>query len=264
MSRFIDDTRSTKTAEGRHETSINDRWAINGNPNGGYLMAIMARALAEETDAGPASILTANFLSRALPGPAEILIEPMARSSQYQRYQLRLLQEGSERVRCLATLRSGGAECAEVRYEAGPAPLAARSHCVPVPRIPNFSLFERIELRMDPSCASWFGGELSEKSENRGWIRVEEGLRWDLPSLLLLADSMPPAVLASHGMVAWVPTLELSANIRALPRSEWLNCSLRTRFVTCGMLEADGELWDEEGNLVAISRQVAHLRIAAR
>ena len=73
-------------------------------------------------------------------------------------------------------------------------------------------------------------------------------------------DSMPPAALATQGMNAWVPTIELSVNIRNLPQTNRLKCSLRTRFITCGLLEADGEVWDEKGNLAAISRQIAQFK----
>lgn len=52
----------------------------------------------------------------------------------------------------------------------------------------------------------------------------------------------------------------LTVSIRNLPASRWLNCALRTRFVTCGLLEADGEVWDEAGRLIAISRQIAQVR----
>ena len=93
-------------------------------------------------------------------------------------------------------------------------------------------------------------------------IMVEAALRKSAKKStpIVTADSLPPGILASHGMVAWVPTIELTVNIRNLPKSRWLNCSLRTRFVTCGLLEADGEVWDEKGNLVAISRQIAQIR----
>jgi hypothetical protein len=82
----------------------------------------------------------------------------------------------------------------------------------------------------------------------------------DLLSLFLIIDAMPPAVMATQGVTAWVPTIELSVNIRNLPASKRLKCSLRTRFITCGLLEADGEVWDEEGNLAAISRQIAQFK----
>jgi hypothetical protein len=79
-------------------------------------------------------------------------------------------------------------------------------------------------------------------------------------SMFLIADSFPPAILASQGLAAWVPTIELTVHVRHVPETEWLKGMFRTRFVTCGLVEEDGEVWDEEGNLVAISRQIAQYR----
>ena len=62
-------------------------------------------------------------------------------------------------------------------------------------------------------------------------------------------------------MGAWVPTIELTVNVRKPPASQWLKCIFRTRFITCGLLEEDGEVWDETGALVAISRQIAQYRM---
>jgi hypothetical protein len=91
-------------------------------------------------------------------------------------------------------------------------------------------------------------------------MRFKGGNPYDLLSLLLIADSLPPAVMATHGIVAWVPTIELSVNICNLPQLSWLNCCLRTRFITCGLFETDGEIWDEVENLIAISRQIAQVK----
>ena len=51
--------------------------------------------------------------------------------------------------------------------------------------------------------------------------------------------------------------MELTAHVRARPAPGWLACSFATRFVTGGFLEADGEVWDATGRLVAQSRQLA-------
>ena len=83
---------------------------------------------------------------------------------------------------------------------------------------------------------------------------------FDIFSILLVADSFPPAVLTSQGMVAWVPTIEFSVNIRNIPTTQWLKCIFRTQFITCGLLEEDGEIWDATGRLIAISRQIAQYR----
>lgn len=73
-------------------------------------------------------------------------------------------------------------------------------------------------------------------------------------------DSLPPAVMSSQGMVPWVPTLGFSISIRNVPTSLWLKGRFQTRFITCGILEEDGEQWDPSDNLVAISRRIAPYR----
>jgi len=82
-------------------------------------------------------------------------------------------------------------------------------------------------------------------------------------SIFLIIDSFPPPILASHGIVAWVPSIELSVNVRNLPKTKWLKGIFRTCFVENGILEEDGEIWDGNGGLVAISRQIAQFRKAA-
>jgi hypothetical protein len=49
-------------------------------------------------------------------------------------------------------------------------------------------------------------------------------------------------------------------NIRKIPTTDWLKCGFRTRFITCGLLEEDGEIWDQKDELIAISRQIAQYR----
>jgi acyl-CoA thioesterase len=102
---------------------------------------------------------------------------------------------------------------------------------------------------------------LVEKSEHKGWIRFKDDRPYDDLALLLIADAFPPPVYVSQGLAAWVPTLELSVNIRKRPASQWLQCIFRTRFITCGLLEEDGQVWDETGELIAISRQIAQYRV---
>ena len=239
---------------------ITDNWSINGIADGGYLMAIVAKAMMQHSEMKTTPIITANFLNRCEPGDAEILIEKMSASRQFNRFQGSLRQKGKEKIRAFGTFSDENRECLLESCEASCPEIAELEKCLPVPEIPNYSLFGQLDVRLDPACTGWLSGKLSAKSESKGYIKFKENRTFDVPSILLIADSFPPAVISSQGMVAWVPTIELSVNVRKIPTTEWLRCSFRTRFITCGLLEEDGEIWDQKDELVAISRQIAQYK----
>ena len=241
---------------------ITDNWSVNGIPDGGYLMAILAKAMMQHSEMQATPIITANFLNRCEPGDAEVLIEKMVASKQFNRFQGSLRQNGKEKIRAFGTFRDNK-DCPLESYEASCPEIAELDKCLPVPEFPNFNLFSQMDVRLDPVCTGWWSGKLSGKSEIKGYVKFKNHRPFDIPSILLIADSFPPPVLSSQGMVAWVPTIELSVSIRQIPTAEWLKCSFRTRFITCGILEEDGEIWDQKGELIAISRQIAQYRAAA-
>lgn len=261
MNLFDQDISLTDLESCRFAGTVSDNWSVNGNPNGGYLMAMMTGAMLRCSDKKATPVITANYLSRSVPGNVEIHVSEMARSRQFSRFEARLLQDGEEKVRALGTFAAENDACDISRYEAGAPELPPASACVPVRHMPKYSLFQNLELLLDPVCAGWMTkGKLAEKSLTRGYFRFTDGRPVDALALFLIIDAMPPAVMVSQGVTAWVPTIELSVNIRNLPSTHRLKCSLRTRFITCGLLEADGEVWDEEGNLAAISRQIAQFK----
>jgi hypothetical protein len=260
----FDEDLALKGTDGRLFTGdISPRWSVNNNPDGGYLMAVMAAALTRVSVKKATPVFTANYVSRSVPGTAEVAIEEITQSTQFSRLEARLVQEGRERIRMLGTFSRELDECFIRRYEATPPEVAPRSECVRIPALPGYTLFEHMDVLLDPACAGWLQDRLVETSEQRGWIAFHDERPHDLFSVLLAVDSFPPAILASQGMLAWVPTIELTVNIRNIPESRWLRGVFRTRFITCGLVEEDGELWDEGGELVAISRQIAQFRKAA-
>jgi len=260
MNLFDRDIQLDDLGNSRFTGVVSDNWSVNGNPNGGYLMAMIANAMLRKSDKKKTPTVTANYLSRCLPGSVEIRISEIARSRQFTRFEARLLQEGEEKIRALGTFATENNDCTVTRYETMAPDLASIDECVQVPPFPRYTLFQNLDLRLDPACAGWMKGKLANVSLNKGYFRFSDGRPVDLLSLFLMIDAMPPAAMATQGMTAWVPTIELSVNVRNLPQTHRLKCSLRTRFITCGLLEADGEVWDEEGRLAAISRQIAQFR----
>ena len=260
MHRFDQDIAVGSTDAGRYTGTVTANWSVNGVPNGGYLMAMLAEAMMKTGRMKSTPIVSANFLSRCSPGEAAVSVERMALSRQFDRLEARLVQGGEERIRAFGTFADEKNECVMESYQARAPEIPAPGACTAIPEMPDYSLFGQMDIRLDPACTGWFENKLTERSELRGWIRFRDARPFDVPSILLAADAFPPSVFTSQGMVAWVPTLECSVNVRNLPATAWLKCVFRTRFITCGLLEEDGEIWDEDGALVAISRQIAQYR----
>lgn len=260
MNLFDKDILLEDVGDSRYIGIISGNWSVNGNPNGGYLLAMIANAMLRKSDKKETPTLTANYLSKCVPGEVEIRISEIARSRQFTRFEARLSQNGEEKVRALGTFASENNDYDVKRYEAGPPELAPVEECVQMPPTPQYTLFQNLDLRLDPTCAGWMTGKLTDRSLNKGYFSFRDGRSIDLLSLFLIIDAMPPAAVATQGVTAWVPTIELSVNVRHLPSTDRLKCSLRTRFITYGLLEADGEVWDGNGNLAAISRQIAQFR----
>jgi len=239
---------------------ISANWSINDLPNGGYLMAVLARTMLHEATKKKIAIMTASFIARGAPGDAHVLLEKVAASAQFERFEARLVQNNAEKIRALGTFVDEEMDCAFNRYESAAPEVAALSQCIPIPPMPTLALYDQVDVRLDPACAGWMHNRLADRSEFKGWIKFRDERPHDAVSLLVAADAFPPPVYASQSISAWVPTIELSVNIRKLPGSLWLKCVFRTRFVTCGLLEEDGEIWDEAGELIALSRQIAQYR----
>ncbi len=165
----------------------------------------------------------------------------------------RMAQQGRETVRVLATYGTLGDD-GPSHIAGGPPPLPPRSALAPVRHDAGMTFGRRFELLS--TTLDFEPGRATGPAEVSGWIRFADGRRPDVHALGLIADAFPPACF--HVVApGWVPTLELTVHIRARPSSAWLRCVFRTRFLFAGLLEEDGEIWDEDGTLVALSRQLA-------
>ncbi|MGD0211340.1 MAG: thioesterase family protein [Desulfomonilia bacterium] len=162
---------------------VTDNWSINGTPNGGYLIAILANAMLQNSEKRTTPIVTANYLSRCVPGEADLYVEEFSRSTQFNRFQVRLLQEGKERVRALGTFADEKNECFLERYETKEPGISPLGECIPVPEIPEFTLLNQMDMRLDPMCAGWMQGILADKSEMKGWITFKNPRAHDLLSV---------------------------------------------------------------------------------
>jgi len=63
-----------------------------------------------------------------------------------------------------------------------------------------------------------------------------DGREPDVECLPLFCDALPPAVFASM-VTGWVPTLELTVHVRAVPRPGWVKALATSRVILDGLLE---------------------------
>ena len=262
MTEFDADTAAARTAGGWALT-LTDRWDIADRPNGGYLLASVVRAMAGDVGRPDPLTVTAHYLRPAAAGPAAVTVEVIRTGRRLATAIARLEQGGRERLRVLATFGDLAAATGPDLVTAVAPDLPGPEDCVPLagrrpegmvdlPRI-----HARFDARIDPAVG-WPRGERSGEARIAGWIRFADGRPPDVWSLVLFADAFPPAVFDAVPS-GWVPTVELTVHLRARPAPGWLRAEFRTRVLRNGMLEEDGELWDEDNQLVAMSRQLALL-----
>lgn len=250
-----------RIGERRYSCNITDNYTVHDGTFGGQILALVAQAMVQETDRARTPIISASFIRRCDIGPAEITVEIISSSRQFDRLEARIYQGGKERVRAHGLFREEPGVGTVTRYEQKPPEIAPLEECVKLEHLPTYNLFGSIDLFLDPRCTGWLVGEPGEVSEMMGWFSYPTDRPYDIPAVALAADALPPPVYATHGLVAWVPTLEIMVSIRNIPTSRFLKCDFRTRFIDAGLVEEDGELWSEDNELVAVSRQIAQFRL---
>lgn len=254
------DTAVEEVAPGRFRARITDRWNLGAAPNGGYLSMIATRAIAASLPHPDPFSVTTHFLRMAKPGEAFVEVELVRGGKHHATAQARLIQDDAEILRTIAVLGNLTAIDGPTHVTV-PAPALSREECTagwPAPHLAAIS--GRLEVRLAPGTTSWMDEAPSERAELGGWIRLQDGRAPDALSMVFFADALPPPVLnLSIVQTRFVPTLELTVHVRARPSPGWLYAWFRTRALSRGYLESDGELWDSSGNLVAMSRQLARL-----
>lgn len=253
-----EDTRVDEIKPGVYAGRMTERWGIGAVPNGGYVLAVAMSAVRQALPAPDPLTVTAHYLRPGATGPVRVFVETIKLGRRYSSAMARLVQDAGEVIRVLATYGDLGEEHRPVHVVGRPPELPPPQALAPRAAEPSMPIVQRFDCRLDPATTAFLRGERTNEAEVRGWIRFADGRRPDVHALGLIADSFPPAVfqILEPG---WVPTLELTVHVRARPTSEWLACVFRTRFVQGELLEEDGEIWDEGGRLVALSRQLATL-----
>ncbi|THA24364.1 thioesterase family protein [Streptomyces sp. RKND-216] len=264
LSEFDRDTAVTPREPGVYDADLSGGWAIGSALNGGYLLATMARALGDTMPHPHPFTVSTHYLTATAAGPATVRAETVRAGRTLSTGAASLFQTGPdgrevERIRVLATYGDLATLSEDVRTAAKPPEMPPYEHCLGSEHAPSGSspvMADRLDMRLDPATVGWAVGAPSGKGEMRAWFCLADGRDPDPLSLLMTVDALPPTAF-ELGIGGWVPTVELTAHVRALPAPGPLRVALSTRNLAGGFLEEDAEVWDSADRLVAQSRQLA-------
>ncbi|MFJ4374201.1 thioesterase family protein [Pseudomonas japonica] len=266
--KFLEALRQADAANEPGSLTISDRWDILGYPNGGYLAALAASTMAQAT--GPHQdplTLSAHFLGHPTAGPARAEVQLVDSKKSLSRTLMNLAQNGAGTGLYTGTFTDFSQAKGHTLASSQRRSLPDIASFVPLQNLPHLPLppafASRFDLRVRPELLS--KPDPRNKAEVEGWISFTDDIEPDLYSLILFADAFPPTLFCVLPPQAWgsIPTIEYTVHLKAHPCPGPIYGRFVTEHMVSGFLEIDGELWDCEGNLVAVSRQVAKSRLTS-
>jgi acyl-CoA thioesterase len=253
------------------EATVADGWRAGRGPHGGYLAAMLLRALAEtldDTTRSPRS-LTIHYARAPEPGPVRIATTVERAGRSLSTLSARMEQDGRLMALVLAAF--------SVPWQ------APQIDDLPLPQV------EGPDAERRPGTAMQFGAPpftehvvLQPRFDGRpltgerrpmelgAWLGLAEARPLDALSVAFFADALIPTPFMATGASSAAPTIDLTVHFRApLPVGgrpgadadphELVYVQMSSKLLFEGFFEEDGVIWAADGTVLAQSRQLALL-----
>jgi acyl-CoA thioesterase len=256
---------ATPARESSFAATVADGWRAGRGPHGGYLAAIILRALTLSV-ADPARSprsLTIHYLRAPVPGPVTLHTTLEREGRSLSTLSARMEQDGALVALALAAFSVpwNGPELLDLRmpevqppqgHEAG----TARSYGAP-----PFTDFMVMQPRLTGRTV-----EGRAAMEFSAWLGLAEARPLDALALAFFCDALIPSPFPALGEFAPAPTIDLTIHFRVtLPRAEQADeqelcfAQVKSGLIHEGFFEEDGVIWAADGTVLAQSRQLALL-----
>jgi acyl-coenzyme A thioesterase PaaI-like protein len=267
---FDEATAVQAAGEGLWDVDLRDEFTIvHGHPNGGYLLAVLGRAAVAAVGDPDRQVVaaTATYVSPPTTGPAHVRTEVLRRGRTASQVRAALVQDDRVTVDVVMTVAALADEPASWGA-VPPIELPDEATCradrrtgrSALPGLDEPPLSKVLRISFDPAVLSFLSGEPSGTGELRAWLSLADGRPWDPLSLLFAVDALPPATF-EVALTGWVPTLSLTAYIRAVPAPGPLRIRFRANVIAGGLVDETADVWDSTSRLVAQSTQLAAIRM---
>ncbi len=242
---------------GGFAADIDPGWFVQNGPNGGYVAALLLRALIETVDDAtkPPRSLTVHFLQPAVAGPAELDVEVL-RAGRSLTFLAVRLRQGDRLVANGAA--AFGVGRSDLEFQDVLPPEVPSPDALPVPETGGATMppiAHQFDYRPITDATLFGGGQ----SDYWSWLRLSDGRGIDALALAAYVDALVPAMFLRVSTPMLFPTVDITVHFRRAPQTAdpWCLGHVRTTAAADGFTEEDCELYDSTGALLAQSRQLA-------
>lgn len=246
---------------------VADGWQAGRGPHGGYLAAMLLRALTEAVDdpeRSPRS-LTIHYARSPQPGPVAIRVRVERAGRSLTTLSARLEQDDALVALALSAFSTpwSGPAISDVPMPDVQPPEPVRPPGGPLAQgAPPFARHITFQWRLGGTPLS--GSQ--QPMEVGGWLGLAEPRPVDALSLAFFTDALIPAPFMRLAEPNGAPTVDLTIHFRApMPRTpdpdpdELCLVRIRGGVVHEGFFEEDGVIWAPDGTVLAQSRQLGLL-----
>ena len=268
--RFQEAIKLEKLEDNKFIVNPDTNYFVGNTPHGGYLMAIMHKALTTILPHSTAISSSVQYLDRIDAKSFELEVEIFKASKGSSSGIVKLKQDDK-----ICTTFTG--TCSDFEFMKGHDDLQKPLPDIFIEKNKNDyvkmnydkiskgftpSFIQQLECLIHPDHA-WWNREIDNKSKDNkarcsAFLEMEGG-QPDQFCLSFYSDILPPVVCNKYGPLGWIPTITLTTHIRQLPTTSELYADFIATDINKGYFEQDCNIWDLSGNLVASSRQLTRI-----
>lgn len=265
MQRFHEIIQQLSTAQTEYSIEIPENWGQGRATFGGLIGGILFKAMRLNVEESRlARSLSVSFVGPITVGPVTVIVNTLRSGSSVTQIEARAIQ--NEQVQCLAMASFGSDRESSIEIHAEPAPAAPKAveDSQELPYIKGITpdFVQQFRIRW---AAGGFPFSGSKDNGIDGYMQFKDQaehlgeLPFDESALVTLIDAWPPVQLskmkkpAPASSLTWA--MEFIQPIENLTSESWLRYKAEIDHSHNGYGQNHAQIWSEQGQLLAISRQ---------